>query len=136
MEEYGGVDPLSLALVWDEWSASRPCLFIRGGKSPWYPLVGGWMSPSAGQDDMQNWKFSILQGLELRPSSHYTDCAKIPHTNFIRDFNAKISSNFHELLVRNQKYDDRTWNYPFYCYFFFIVLATAYWYGIEPHQTC
>jgi hypothetical protein len=37
------------------------------GKSPRYPLVGGWVGPRAGLDNVENSKFFTLLGFELRP---------------------------------------------------------------------
>jgi hypothetical protein len=39
------------------------------GKSPRYPLIGGWVGPRAGLDGVEKRKFLTLPGLELRPFS-------------------------------------------------------------------
>jgi hypothetical protein len=71
MKAYGGVDVwthvfLTSALAGGERSASRPCRFTPGGKSPhgshW---IGGWVGPRASLDDVENRKLLILPGLEL-----------------------------------------------------------------------
>jgi hypothetical protein len=50
-----------------EWSASRPCRFTSGERAPGTHLIGGWVDPRAGLDDMEKWKFLLPPGLELRP---------------------------------------------------------------------
>jgi hypothetical protein len=58
---------LTLALVRDEWSASRPCLFSPGENVFGTNLIGGWMCLRAGLDDMEKWKFLTLPRIELWP---------------------------------------------------------------------
>jgi hypothetical protein len=58
MKTYGEVDAqtqvfLTSALVEGEWSASLPGRFYPRGKSPQYPLIGGWVDPRAGLDKME-----------------------------------------------------------------------------------
>jgi hypothetical protein len=60
MKVYGGVDAqihifLTSALVGGEWSA------------PGTHLIGGWVGPRAGLDEVEKRKFLTLPGLELRP---------------------------------------------------------------------
>jgi hypothetical protein len=67
MKAYGGVDMqihilLTSALVGGEWSASRP-----GRITPGTHLIGGWVDPRAGLDDVEKRKFLTLPGLQLRP---------------------------------------------------------------------
>jgi hypothetical protein len=68
----------------------RP-LYHRG-KSPGTQLIGGWVDPRTGLDDMEKWKFLPPPGLELQPPvSRYTDCA-IPAVCYADiKINAKIS---------------------------------------------
>jgi hypothetical protein len=72
MKVYGGVDIyiyihifLTSALVGGKWSASRPCRFTPGERAPGTHLIGGWVDPRAGLDDVENRKFLTLPGLEL-----------------------------------------------------------------------
>jgi hypothetical protein len=58
MKTYVGVDIythvfLTSALVGGEWSASRPNRLTPGERTPGTHWIGGWVGPSAGQDDMQ-----------------------------------------------------------------------------------
>jgi hypothetical protein len=67
MKAYGGVGVqihifLTSALVWGEWSASRPGRFTPG--THW---IGGWIDPRVGLDDVEKRKFLTLPRLELRP---------------------------------------------------------------------
>jgi hypothetical protein len=62
MKAYGGMDVyahvfLISALVWGEWSALRPGRFSPGERAPGTRWIGGWVSPRAGLDDMEKWKF-------------------------------------------------------------------------------
>jgi hypothetical protein len=84
MNTHGGVDVqihifLISALVGVEWSASRPCRFTPGERTPGTHWIGGWVDHRAGLDDLEKWKFLTLLGLELGPlgryTSRYTDCA-------------------------------------------------------------
>jgi hypothetical protein len=43
---------LTSALVGDEWSASRLCLFNPGG-APGTHWIGGWVGPTAGLDSVE-----------------------------------------------------------------------------------
>jgi hypothetical protein len=52
----------SSALVWGEWSASRPCRFTPG--THW---TGGRLGPRAELDDVEKRKFLALPEFELRP---------------------------------------------------------------------
>jgi hypothetical protein len=47
-------------------SASRPCRFTPGERTPGTHWIGGWVGPRAGLDDVENRKFLTLPGLELR----------------------------------------------------------------------
>jgi hypothetical protein len=87
---YGGVDvyihvSLTLALIGDGWSASRPRRFTPGEWAPDTYWIAYWVYRRDGLDDMGKWKFLTLPGLELRPSAvqsvaiHYTDCATASH---------------------------------------------------------
>jgi hypothetical protein len=58
MKAYGRVDVwihilLTSALAGGEWSASRPCRFTLGERAPGTHLIGGWVDPRAGLDDME-----------------------------------------------------------------------------------
>jgi hypothetical protein len=71
MKEYGEIYVqihifLTSALVGREWSASRPCCFTPGEKTPGTQWIGGWVGPRAGLDDVEKRKFLTLPGLELR----------------------------------------------------------------------
>jgi hypothetical protein len=74
---------MTSTLVGGEWSASRPCRFTPWERAPGTPVIGGWVDPRAGLDDMEKWKiFFTLPGLELPPllvvqpvASRYTDWA-------------------------------------------------------------
>jgi hypothetical protein len=71
VKAYGGVDVwiqifLTSALAGGEWSASRPGRFTPGERAPGAHLIGGWMNPRAGLEDLERKKFFTLPGLELR----------------------------------------------------------------------
>jgi hypothetical protein len=71
MKTYGGVDVQiyvfwNSALVGGEWSASHPGRFIPAEGIPVTHWIGGWVSPRAGLDDVEKWKFLTLLGLELQ----------------------------------------------------------------------
>jgi hypothetical protein len=64
MKIHGGVDVysqihvfLTLALVRDELSASRPCRFTLGERKPGTNRIRGWVGPRAGMDDIEKRKF-------------------------------------------------------------------------------
>jgi hypothetical protein len=59
---------LTSALAGGEWLDSRPGLFTPGERIPGTLLVGGWVDPRAGLDDMEKRTFLTLPGLQLRPS--------------------------------------------------------------------
>jgi hypothetical protein len=72
MKAYGGMVVeirifLTSALAGGEWSTSRPCRFIPGGKTPVAHWIGGWVGPRDVLDAVENRKFLTLPGLELRP---------------------------------------------------------------------
>jgi hypothetical protein len=72
MKTFGGVDVeiqvfLSLELVGDERSASRPGRFTLGEKAPGTHWIGGWVGPRTGLDDERKRKFLTLPGPEHRP---------------------------------------------------------------------
>jgi hypothetical protein len=52
---------LTSALVRGEWSASRPGRFTPGERAPGAHWIEGLVNPWAGMDDMEEWKFLILQ---------------------------------------------------------------------------
>jgi hypothetical protein len=64
---YRSTSALTSALVGGEWSASCPCRFTPGEKSHGTHLIGGWVGPRAGLDDVEKRKFLTLPGLGLRP---------------------------------------------------------------------
>jgi hypothetical protein len=71
MKAYGEVDVqiqifLTSALVWGEWSASRPGHFILWERGPGTHWIGGWEVPKAGLEDVEKRKFLTLPGLKLR----------------------------------------------------------------------
>jgi hypothetical protein len=58
MKAYGGVDVqihifLTSALVGGEWSTSRPGRFTPGKEPPVPIVIGGWVDPRAGLDDLE-----------------------------------------------------------------------------------
>jgi hypothetical protein len=57
--------PLTTALVRDEWSASRPPPLYPRERAPGTHFIGGWVDPTAGLDDMEQWTFFTLPGFEL-----------------------------------------------------------------------
>jgi hypothetical protein len=68
MKPYGGVDLyvqifLTSSLAGGEWSASRPGRFTPGERAPGTHLIGGWVDPRAGLDDVEKRKFLTLPGL-------------------------------------------------------------------------
>jgi hypothetical protein len=72
MKAYGGVDVLihiflTSTLVGGEWSASRPCNFTQGHRTPGTHCIGGWVGPRAGLDDVEKREFLTLPGLKRRP---------------------------------------------------------------------
>jgi hypothetical protein len=58
---------LTSALVGDEWSASRPCLFTPGGKNPRYLLDRMLCGPQRRSGRNEEVKILEPTGLELRP---------------------------------------------------------------------
>jgi hypothetical protein len=58
---------LTSALVGGKWSASSSCRFTPRERAPGTHLIGGWVGPTAGLDDVKKRKFLILLVLELRP---------------------------------------------------------------------
>jgi hypothetical protein len=74
MKAYGGGDVeihifLNSALVWGQWSTSRPGRFTPRERAPGTHSIGGWVDPRTGLDDVEKRKFLTLPGLELRPLS-------------------------------------------------------------------
>jgi hypothetical protein len=72
MKAYGGVDLYShifliSTLAGGEWSASRPCRFTPGERTPGTRWGEGWLNSTAGLDDAEKKIFLTLPGLELRP---------------------------------------------------------------------
>jgi hypothetical protein len=68
MKARGTVDVfLTSALVGSEWSVSRPGRFTTGERVPGTHWIGGWVGPAAGMDEVEERKFLILPGSELRP---------------------------------------------------------------------
>jgi hypothetical protein len=77
MKAYGGVDvyiyiSLTSALPGGEWSASRPCRFIPGERTPGIHWIGGWVEPRADLGDLEKSKFLSPLRLELRTLGHPT----------------------------------------------------------------
>jgi hypothetical protein len=71
MKSYGGVDVLirvflTSAHVSGEWWASRSDRFSFGERAPDTHWLRGCVGPRSGLDDMENWKFLTLLGLELQ----------------------------------------------------------------------
>jgi hypothetical protein len=67
MKTYGGMDVyihmfFISSLVGGEWSASRLGRFVPG--THW---IGGWVSPTAGLEDLEKRKFLTIPGLKPRP---------------------------------------------------------------------
>jgi hypothetical protein len=87
MKTYGTVDVrvvyihvfLTLKLVGEGQSASRPGRFTPGERVLGIHWIGGWVGLTAGLEDMEKWKFLTLPELEIDPSvvdpvaSRYTD---------------------------------------------------------------
>jgi hypothetical protein len=82
METYGGVDVwtnvfLTSALVWSEWSVSRPGRFTPGERATVTHRIGCWVCPRAGLDDMEKLKFLTIPAFELqspgRPTHSQSD---------------------------------------------------------------
>jgi hypothetical protein len=72
MKAYGGVDVyihiyVTSALAGGEWSASHPCCFTPGERTPPTHCIRGWVDPRAGLDDLEKRKLLTLLGLELQP---------------------------------------------------------------------
>jgi hypothetical protein len=72
MKASGGVDVqihifLISALAGGEWSASSSCRFIPRERARGAHLIGGWVGPWAGLDDLEKRKFLTLPGLKLWP---------------------------------------------------------------------
>jgi hypothetical protein len=70
----GGVDVsihifLTSALVEEEWSVLRPCLFTPRERATCTHWIGGWVDPRGSVDDMEKRKLMTISGLELRPLS-------------------------------------------------------------------
>jgi hypothetical protein len=57
---------LTSTLAGGQWSASRPGRFTPKERAPGTHLIGGWVDPRAGLDDVENRKFLTLPGIELR----------------------------------------------------------------------
>jgi hypothetical protein len=56
---------LTSALVGGEWSAAGPGRFTAGERALGTHLIGGWVAPTTGLDDVVKRKFLTLPGLEL-----------------------------------------------------------------------
>jgi hypothetical protein len=54
---------LTSAIVGAEWSASRPGPFTSGERAPDVHLIGEWLGPRTGLDDMDERKFLSLPEL-------------------------------------------------------------------------
>jgi hypothetical protein len=72
MKAYGVVDIyihifLTSALAGGEWSASHSGRFTPGERTPGTHLIGDWVDPGAGLDDVEKRKFLTIPVLELRP---------------------------------------------------------------------
>jgi hypothetical protein len=83
---YGGVDVwihifLTSALVGGEWSASHPGRFTSGERALGTLLIGGWVDPGAGLDDVEKRIFNRNRDSNSDPSvfqpiaSRYTNYA-------------------------------------------------------------
>jgi hypothetical protein len=71
MQGSGCIDPyfLDLCTSW-RWVVSfTPRALYPRERAPGTPCIGGWVDPRAGLDDMEEWKFLTLPGLEPRPLS-------------------------------------------------------------------
>jgi hypothetical protein len=82
MKTYGGVDVqiqifLTMALVRDEWSASRPGRFTSGVRAPGTHWIGGWVGlrPSLDVEKRKFWPYWASNSSVFQPFSSYTDCA-------------------------------------------------------------
>jgi hypothetical protein len=68
---------LTSALVGGEWSTSRPCRFTPGERALGTHLIGGWVGPRAGLDDVEKRKFltppssTALSRLFVKDSSYF-----------------------------------------------------------------
>jgi hypothetical protein len=74
MKAYGGVDvqinaSLTLTLVGDEWSASRPGRFTSGERALGTHWIGGWVGPRTSLEDAEKRKFLTPLGLNTNPLS-------------------------------------------------------------------
>jgi hypothetical protein len=77
MKAYGGVNvwikvSLTSALAGGERSALCSGHFVPGEKTPDTHQIGDWVGPRVGLDDVENRKFFILTGLQLRSLGHQT----------------------------------------------------------------
>jgi hypothetical protein len=65
------IDPLFLtsALLVHEWPASRPGPFTPRERAPSTLWLGGWVGPRACLENVVEWKFLTLLGLEHQPLS-------------------------------------------------------------------
>jgi hypothetical protein len=71
MKAYGEVDVyihifFTSPLAVGEWSASRPCRFTTGERTPGTQWIGGWVDSTAGLDDVEKRTLLTLPGLEIR----------------------------------------------------------------------
>jgi hypothetical protein len=90
MKAYGEVDVqihifLISVLAVGEWSVSRPGRFTSEERSLGTHLLGGWVGPRAGLEDVENRKFSTLPGLELRPlrrPARSQSLYRLPYTGY------------------------------------------------------
>jgi hypothetical protein len=66
MKAYDSHIFLTSAIVGGEWSTSCPGRFTPGDRAPGNHWRGGWVDLRAGLDELEQRKFLILPGLELR----------------------------------------------------------------------
>jgi hypothetical protein len=77
MKAYGGVYvyihiSFTSALNGDEWPASRTGRFTLVERAPGTQLIGGWVDPRAGLDDLEKRKFLTLPSVVQPVASRYT----------------------------------------------------------------
>jgi hypothetical protein len=99
----GCIDPhfLDLGTSW-RWVVSFPPLpLYPRERAPGTHFIGGWADPRAGLDDMEQWKFFTLPGLELPPpmdvqpvASLYTDWAiPAPPGHYLEPITTELPTN-------------------------------------------
>jgi hypothetical protein len=99
-----------LALAEDDWSVSHPGRITPGERSPLYSLLGGWLDPRAGLDDIEKRKFLTVSGIEIRyidyairlPTQNMPDIPTAPSEDTLKILH-KQKEQLHE---RTGKYSD------------------------------